>query len=862
MSEHVYLQFRPSLIIFVGETGRQIHEQFFGPKKLLANLDQPLRQSVGLLQVQTQQNEIEPLPSEAEFPDDPDVPKTKGSIQETIYRSLASVQLDRRRLAINSAGYAVPNPRTQILIVGDLEKENALQMAEVLRIVREVVRQNGFETNVCCFLNSYKPQTDDHSPKLKKYLDDRGTALKWIDYEIANFCYLYEHMIRYPFPVFVSESEVRYATAEALLALVATGISSSMVYEEEMRLPARVEDYGQQVGSMSTSMIKFPHVEAREYCSALLSCELVQKWQDDLNRGDIADAESRELLHSAHRMADKIKQSIEDSMPRPLAEESQCPSLDILRQKNSPTSNLTNVRQVEIHRQLIAYTEDLFTTFSYEAIHREYRNQKQRDESWSDVADKRFGKAMEDSYARWESKACQAWEAASNRVGEEVKDTVDNLWTREYNGLGIACIYVVELDNRLNRLADEIIQWELQHDTAYKKACSRFKQLAEERDDWKLDDDANGGATSVIISVAPSAPGPQYLPGQEEKIVFNLKRRAEWKQNQVPSLGVLIATSFLAWIPVALTLELFNLPIGVLMALDVSLATVAIIGGFVLRYQRQQQVTAARRDILDFYRCYYIHRCEKYEDLQRDGLMGTLRKRVTHIRERLEDMSAFLSKISSEARKDAEQVIDQLFNGPAGIHDIFIANGERLQRHGKHTLDDVAKQVTRLRVNYSIEEWHRTPEKMKNELIRTLRTASVNLIEMTQEDAWKYINGFTGKIVDCYLTGSLVSISAALDKPEIWREVLDRVGKPLYSARVGIREPRLLFVCGCSQDLGKSSQYIPSDAITVETKSSEWLLVTAFFRGGEPTTLNTDNLFPRKSVPAPADIQAQRSTGA
>src|SRR5450759_1289753 len=85
MGEHIRLRFRPSLIIFVGKTGGLIHDQFFGPKKLLANLDQPLRQSVGLLQVKTPEedqyvdDEIEPLPSDIIFPDDDeDMPKPEG----------------------------------------------------------------------------------------------------------------------------------------------------------------------------------------------------------------------------------------------------------------------------------------------------------------------------------------------------------------------------------------------------------------------------------------------------------------------------------------------------------------------------------------------------------------------------------------------------------------------------------------------------------------------------------------------------------------------------------------------------------------------------------------------------------------
>jgi hypothetical protein len=87
------------------------------------------------------------------------------------------------------------------------------------------VRENRFDTLVSYVLNCYKPQPD-HSQTLD------GTAApgkpnKWVDRELANFCYLFEHMLTEPFPVFITEAEGRYAAAEMLFGLIATGITPS-----------------------------------------------------------------------------------------------------------------------------------------------------------------------------------------------------------------------------------------------------------------------------------------------------------------------------------------------------------------------------------------------------------------------------------------------------------------------------------------------------------------------------------------------------------------------------------------------------------------------------------------------------------
>jgi hypothetical protein len=867
----ISLQFRPSLIIFVGEAGRRIRELLI-PDTLPIYLDQALHQSVLALQVTTEGPHAN-IDSATPFPigdvsGDPDTPTQQGPLRDVISRSLRSVQLDRRRSAAIGAGYSVPNPRTQIYIVGEMSGGNAHWMARVLRVVHEEVRRNQLDLPICYFLNCYEPQAD-HSATLYKPLDVRG--LNWSDYEIADFSYIHQHLITYPFQVFLSPDEVRYATAEALLGLVATGVPSIPDFESEIRLPVNLEKYSSRVGSLSTSLVMFPRLAALRYCSTELSAALLQKWYTDLNTANISHNE-RQQMHD--RVADTVRRTagwIRDSVPRPGIEEHLAPSLAILRQ----TGTAQSARQIELCRQLDDYSRDLFRAFSYDDVSHEHRRLRGT-QTWAAIASKRFGKAAA-HYANWERQAKNAWDAASGRVGDEIKQIVDNLWPVSNNGFEMARIYVIGLENRLTRLAEDITRWRQEHGTVYTDQLSQLEREAED-ERWSLEpDDPNiqgteqaaggqvtptmGGQGPVIPLNLPTgaqatgmnvadllhnrrtASSLQRMPGHEGEVALNLGRRASWKQKQVPSIPSLVSFGALTWMTFAFFL--WTLPLALVLQIGINVlfvATCTTTSTF-LYISRYRDVIHAREDILELYSQYYLHECQRREDLLRIGLLRTLRARIERIRDRLEKWGVFLSQESHNLSQRADSINKELFTGPAGTRDIFIANGERLQSQGRHTLNMIAGHVTQARLHQPLQPWHRTLDDMRTELLRTFRTLPESLLEMREERVIEHINAFTENIIRGYLTGPLVDISLALGKDEIWREVLDRVRKPLYSARAGIRDPQLLLICGSTQDLIRSRAHIPPGAITVQTRSGEWLLAMAFFRGGEPTALNANELF-------------------
>ena len=135
---------------------------------------------------------------------------------------------------------------------------------------------------------------------------------------------------------------------------------------------------------------------------------------------------------------------------------------------------------------------------------------------------------------------------------------------------------------------------------------------------------------------------------------------------------------------------------------------------------------------------------------------------------------------------------------------------------------------------------------MRHELIVRTRGNNVNLLTLDDDELQQYLYNFMAEVVNEYLIGSLVNIGAALDKQEIWDEVWRRVGQPMYYAGVGLLDPKEIFVCGRPPDLKRSKAYIPPKAIQVRTNSEEWLIVVASYRGGQPTKLVVDKLFPVK----------------
>lgn len=901
MPEHIKLQFRPSLIIFVDRAGENIYTHF-SPATLLGSLDAPLRTGIGLLRVKAGQDpqplspgastEEESDPAqwvdedkEEEEDDALEPPTEEDKLASAIEDMLRTVQLSTTIETIEDEGYAVPNSRTQIYIVGHADSES---LATVLRMVREVLRSKDFDSLVCYMLSDYPAgrirAINRDATLAHKNTNDTTWLLNdsspWANREVANFCYRYGDSIMLDRPRFVKAEDAHYAMAAAIFALAATGITAADTFQREMELRPLTKEYD-RIGTLSTSFIIFPRTEISAYCSAQLGADLISQWIADIDAGALPDEERAARQREAQTAIEKIEQWLKDDPPRPGTDNNKWPSLSILRLRGYAQSNRVELEQRRLYNQLQDQTRSLFQLFSYEEITNDEtvtdaRGRKKKRKDWTKIADKRADKAVE-VFANWDRAATAAWVAAGEKICAELKQKVDQLWPIEPNGLDLAKVYIDEYYEKLNSLIDRMTLWREFHDRDYNNALQSFQELS--TGDWVIDEEesniigndqvAGAQATPTITGNGTNAAtaasgvtiigGPQaqasthtHIPEHEDRIAQQLGQRIRYMQRQVTGpLSLVGLTVFFTTILLAAILSFLpgNLADNTLWVVAISLIIVAIVilVNWMAYRRRRRAVREAQEDLLNFYRRYYAHRCEEREDATRLLVTGPLHRRVLQIRERIDDMRSFISGVGKELEQETTRASNKLFNGPSASRDIFIANGERLQRAGKNTLKEFASQVAAQRRNNPRELWHRTLEEMKAELLRSLQRNPTSLVDMSDEETRQHIFSFTRGIITQYLTDKLVDIGAALDSSDTWRGAFDRARSPLYTAKVGMRDPQMYFICGRDQDIAKGQKFFPNEAITVQTKSTEWLLVATFFRGGSSTSINVDHLFPFKS---------------
>src|SRR6266487_842320 len=919
MRAHINLRFRPGLVIFVGESGRHIREQL-QDIACFAQLDSVLYQSIALLEVDAGSDQATPFPLGPQFVEGASV-QQEDTLARLIEDALKDVQANKRILEIIAAGYPVPNPRTQIYIVGDATEH---WLAHVLQVVHHRLEKSGFNTLICYVLSAFKMM--QHTGPLRAIgktgpiveetaaPTSAGGISDWSQRDLANYCYLYEDMLTYPVPTFVKEFESYHAAAEALFTLIATGLTTEPFFEEMMRLGSPFNTY-ENVGSLSTSLISFPRAALLEYCSARLGVALMGQWLCDLQVQTISENKRRELQQRARGVARDIESWIIDSEERPLAngekrgsgkieiiEECKWPNLNILirqarqSKEDLPASNtaLQEQRasgddQARLHKKLEEETLSLFELFWSKEVEREYKRlRRPRFDAWTKLVYQQAGKAIE-AYRDWERAARAAWEAASDRVSNNIRLVVDRLWSGDDSGFEQATIYVNELDAKLSRIADRQSHWREAHERDYEEYLNEVEHAA--RGPWTVDDDdtniidgvaggpAQAGPTmggrgaGIAASTAASAGGSgiigtnttiggshQHLPLREERLANQLEQRIHWLQDQIPEISTQSAVALPFILSLVLAMLASGVPAtlpGIAMSAGIALLMVGILH-LLFRLSHQKKVEEAKEDLLTFYRRYYAHLCEQREDLCRTVFMGPLRRRVQSMRDKLEDLQSFIKDIQSDLERRATQTQHRLFNSPGGVRDIFIANGERLQRDKKNTLEDFAGQVTKLRVKEPVAEWHQAPQDMKKQLIKMFRGQNESIMEMSAQRALEQIYRFATNVTQPYFKGPLVDLQLALDKEDIWREALDRAENPLYRARVGVREPQFRFICGRAPDISRGTRYIPNDAHPVHISyAHEWVLIAAFFRGGLPPALAVNTLFPHKvdvvTAPAPED---------
>lgn len=877
-------KFQPGLMIFVGKVGEQIREYlspyYYGPHQrwlqdpptpspyhLLAYLAQPLCDCIALLQVVTEGPYAEPdqaiaFPVMKTFPaNDKDIPTGSGPLAEMINKALDSIMLARRIDAIDQHNYDTAHSRAQVFIIGEPNAQNKPRMAQILKLIRKYERHSRFELVVSYVLNCYDTTTD-YAASLKK--PSSVASLSWSAYEVANFTYVYERTTLHPQFFVFTEDEVRYATAEALLAFVTSGVTTSQMFKDVSIATPLLETYEDRVGSFSTIMIRFPRAAIHRYCAAHLTRDMLQKWLQDFNHSTLSLAQCEKEEQDASNLANDLKSWMGDGQSHIDDEQYSGTAITLLQSDNLSEAALPNsvLREAD---PLQRKTEYLFNLLAPATIAEDY--DASQTSSWVAFLTWRSGDARH-AYIGWQEAAESAWKTINRVINDRIKHEIDNRWAHDTQGFAAATVFVKVLDEHLDALEQKTHEWKRIHEDIYRRKLTNFATLA--GGEWVVMShqqslritNQNGRSigqarpTMGNIDVRANAPTvgghvmlPQMQP-MEARISRNLLARTNWKQQQVPSIAALGSVGTISWLGGTFSLIAFGLPS--LSLVSVALAAFIAVANLSFYLMRRGEREKARAVVAEFYRCYYTHLCEQFEDEQRMALINTLRERVRRIRQRLDNFNVFFDERKNKAQETMQEASDTLFKGPAASHDVFVANGEQLHEQGTHTLESVAGSIDRKRQSNqdSLKNWHRTFESLKEELVKHLqqdaKTTSRSLLEMGEQELQEYLYSFCGEIIEGYLTGTLVDISAALDKTEIWRSVLERRRRSPYNTDVGNREPRMTFVGGSAKALQEGKLHVPSEAFRQVTLNDEWLLVGGLFRGGNPRVVDGNALFPIK----------------
>jgi hypothetical protein len=247
-------------------------------------------------------------------------------------------------------------------------------------------------------------------------------------------------------------------------------------------------------------------------------------------------------------------------------------------------------------------------------------------------------------------------------------------------------------------------------------------------------------------------------------------------------------------------------------------------------------------------------RQQDLEDQLRVYVINIALANAREMREHLRDWPERVQRLARQLRERAQETSDSLFNGPAGYHDILIANGARLrapdpaldgQARGRPRREDsplwpVYARFSDDRSRRPREPWHGSLDSILDALRGNFRAGTGGVIGMSDEAFAARLMRFLRGNFHAYLRGEIGRISAALDPlrnptaVKLWAEAREHATPP-HGAPGG----EILYIAGQREDLSASADLgVEHTTQRITTRASqphtEWLLATTLRRGGIP----------------------------
>lgn len=864
MDAAIPLQFRPTIIIFVGVPGevtgnqganvggarqqrrkgnsaasslKSVYEHFCD----LAALEPVVQRGIGVLTIrENDTNATERTPGQA--------PGTPTPLDTLLDKVLHGVQGFRRVREIEGAGYPVYARHPQVYIVGCIDSKKVSEVAacvnELLGEERALVLLSYVLIDKPAAPGQRSTSSTRLSPPWMKDLSPRGDS-----FPLVNFCYIYQKKGQ-PL-LYMEDQDIQYAAAEALFGFLATGISAAPVFTAATAPSLTITSADERIGSLGTSLIVFPRTHVESYCIGMHGAELANDWVKaiHLSRGE-REALKQEVRDRAEEDAKQINDQLSDNAPRPGFAERPWPSLAFL-----PESLPKEQLREETARIFRALTE-----FKPQSTDQTNDEAKAAFCDWTDSVEKIWRRDVADALER------------------RVSERVDEIGLHGVRGLAAARMYSELLAAALGNVHAHFGDLRKKHRQSYELPLQILKERG--KGPWtprrEISDNRAGstqgppatagnstapgrGATPPAVTTGDSVQAQQQgkpgsMPDREREIVENLRKRIEWLQVRVPTAATLVVVCAMATIPL-IWLLLTLIPAtwvsrpslsGVVVAGSASLSAA---GAWFYRNWSIRRARVALEDLSRAYCLYYAYQCEQQEDTLRTEVLEALIQRVNEVCLRITNLEEDLREIAEALRKSSENTAADLFGSTRSFRDVFVGNKEILSKNG-YSLADMNQAIVDLRQAVQREEWHQTAGRIHEHLGPFLIEQDCSLTGITRDKLNEFIQQYARMIVAPYLDGELSDIAAALrsNGKAILKNALENA-QVLYLPYHNIPELGY-YICGTDgQRRALPEDALPPNTTLACTSSPDWLLLACFWTGGARTPWRADTASKKPLLP-------------
>jgi len=862
------IRFRPTIVLCVGERGREVGAQL---SMLLPGLDGARQAGIALLTVDEERSDdgallgawydpgLSAVASQpGPLPDDTPISMDRrplptlvteglrGQHYEHYARSAPETQLRRGVLDdavvghIRDNGYSVPRAMAVVWIAAAADSP---LLIEVARDVRKSMRSESVESWVLLALtNTYPHDPAEHLAQEERVADQPWRELLLGDETpaqpgqftpakeppLATYAYLFEtHDEKGHF--WEGPDEVAYGAAEAILVLTATGITTTREYEETLRraTPNMVRQPFERMSSVGTSRLTFPRAQAELYCASRLGATILDEWAPE-KAADLSDQEQRREAAEARRYLSGINAELRDS-----------DTVVAALRRNEGRRSRRRSREHQLPPDEAARTL-IFRHFS-PAVVRHYITARIDEPT---ALENQLPRA-EEGFAAWQEVVKPAWERYGHETERALSSRTNDQVLEGAIGVERAYAYMDGLHQAL--LAEQ------ENQTLGRSARNaRYLRFLE-----TLEDESKGPWEADIVR----QPDEPELT-REAALIERLTARYRWMKRHKPAIATLVGAGLLFVPMLALLLDailaaptrggLFSLPL--LTVYSVALVALASWGYAAWRRRQREDALA---DLRKVYRTMYRYRCDEYEDELRATVLQGLRQRTERILDRLANWERFIGEVARTLRDEADSIELRPFNGAVGRRDILVANRRRLKLDG-YSLRRFEGDVSKLRQIRPIEgaPWHSD----QHELLRQLRARlhmSASLVDSPVLALLPPIREYCHEIVRPYLTGDLVYLSGALDAlpadapNSLFDTLVDR-SVILYQPE---DQPRAASVFMAAREEDKLAILRTSKQrglVTLGLEDREWLATLRLLPGGTtPTFWRHRTVHTHPSLPTP-----------